>query len=142
MQKALSVVLHLVAVALLLLNGVGALYGGWQLATDPTGSSMQMPLSYLEHSPFDTYLIPGIVLLMANGAGSLVVLGLMLARSPYYPLGVIAEGFILGGWISIQMLMLQTANPLQLTFTTVAVLLIVSGLGLWKLKKTAGSNRN
>ena len=142
MQKTLSVVLHLVAIALLLLNGVGALYGGWQLATDPTGSSMQMPLSYLEHSPFDTYLIPGIVLLMANGAGSLVVLGLMLARSPYYPQGVIAEGFILGGWISIQMLMLQTANPLQLTFTTVAVLLIASGLGLWKLKKTAGSNRN
>ncbi len=139
MQKTLSVVLHLVAVTLLLLNGIGALYGGWQLATDPTGGSMQMPLSYLEHSPFDTYLIPGIVLLMANGAGSLVVLGLMLACSPYYPLGVLAEGFILGGWIGIQMLMLQTANPLQLTFATVAVLLIACGWGIWRIKRAGSS---
>jgi hypothetical protein len=135
MQKALYILLHVAAIALLLFNGIGALYGGWQLATDPTGGSMQMPLSYLQHSPFKTYLIPGIVLFIANGVGSLVVLGLMVARSPYYPAGVIAEGFILGGWISIQMLMLQTANPLQLTFTTVAVLLIASGLGLLKLKK-------
>lgn len=139
MQKTLSVVLHLVAVILLLLNGIGALYGGWQLATDPTGGSLQMPLSYLEHSPFATYLLPGIILFFANGIGSLVVLGLMLARSPYYPLGVLAEGFILGGWISIQMLMLQTANPLQLTFTTVAVLLITCGWGIWRIKRAGSS---
>lgn len=135
MQKVLSILLHIAAVAMLLFNGMGALYGGWQLANDPTGGSMQMPLSYLQYSPFKTYLIPGIVLFIANGIGSLVVLGLMAARNPYYPLGVLAEGFILGGWISIQMLMLQIANPLQLTFTTIAVLLIACGLGLWKLKK-------
>lgn len=141
MQKALYILLHVAAIALLLFNGIGALYGGWQLATDPTGGSMQMPLSYLQYSPFETYLIPGIVLFIANGIGSLVVLGLMAARSPYYPLGVLAEGFILGGWISIQMLMLQTANPLQLTFTTIAVLLIASGLGLWKLKKATQAGK-
>lgn len=96
MQKALYILLHVAAIALLLFNGIGALYGGWQLATDPTGGSMQMPLSYLQYSPFETYLIPGIVLFIANGIGSLVVLGLMAARSPYYPLGGAGRGLYIG----------------------------------------------
>jgi hypothetical protein len=114
---------------------VGALYGGWQLVTDPTGGSMQMPLTYLQHSPFTNYLIPGIILLLANGVGSFVVLGLIMFTNRCYSLAIVAEGFILGGWITIQMLMLRTANPLQLFYFATALLLVVTGTALWRIKQ-------
>lgn len=135
MGLSAHIILHSIAVILLLFNGVGALYGGWQLVTDPTGGSMQMPLTYLQHSPFTNYLIPGIVLLLANGVGSFVVLGLIMFTNRYHALAIIAEGFILGGWITIQMLMLRTANPLQLFYFATALLLVVTGTALWRIKQ-------
>ena len=135
MGLSAHIILHSIAVILLLFNGVGALYGGWQLVTDPTGGSMQMPLTYLQHSPFTNYLIPGIVLLLANGVGSFVVLGLIMFTNRCYSLAIVAEGFILGGWITIQMLMLRTANPLQLFYFATALLLVVTGTALWRIKQ-------
>ena len=135
MGLSAHIILHSIAVILLLFNGVGALYGGWQLVTDPTGGSMQMPLTYLQHSPFTNYLIPGIVLLLANGVGSFVVLGLIMFTNRCYSLAIVAEGFILGGWITIQMLMLRTANPLQLFYFATALLLVVTGTALWRVKQ-------
>lgn len=135
MGLSAHIILHSIAVILLLFNGVGALYGGWQLVTDPTGGSMQMPLTYLQHSPFTNYLIPGIILLLANGVGSFVVLGLIMFTNRCYSLAIVAEGFILGGWITIQMLMLRTANPLQLFYFATALLLVVTGTALWRIKQ-------
>ncbi len=135
MGLSAHIILHSIAVILLLFNGVGALYGGWQLVTDPTGGSMQMPLTYLQHSPFTNYLIPGIVLLLVNGVGSFVVLGLIMFTNHCYSLAIVAEGFILGGWITIQMLMLRTANPLQLFYFATALLLVVTGTALWRIKQ-------
>lgn len=129
------IILHSIAVILLLFNGVGALYGGWQLVTDPTGGSMHMPLSFLQHSPFTNYLIPGIILLLANGVGSFVVLGLIMFSSRCYCMAIVAEGLILGGWITIQMLMLRTANPLQLFYLATALLLVATGIALWRIKQ-------
>ena len=68
----MKTIVKTISILLLLLNGIGALYGGYQLITDPTGSKMQIPLSFLENSPFNDYLIPGIVLFIVNGIFSFV----------------------------------------------------------------------
>ena len=52
---------------LLLVQGLGGLAGGLSLALQPDGSIMQMPLSYLDGSPFSDYLIPGLILLLVLG---------------------------------------------------------------------------
>lgn len=91
-----------------------------------------MTLSLLEHSPFTNYLIPGIILLIANGIMSFAVIGLILFKAKIYPLGIIAEGCILFGWISIQVIMLRTIAGLHIALWTVALLLIASGLLLNK----------
>lgn len=125
---------HLIRIATLLLlsiNGLGALYGGIHLIADPTGASMQMPLSYLEHSPFSSYLIPGIVLLLVNGCLSIAAIILLLIKHARAPWPVMAQGVLLSGWIVVQMLMLRMFYPpLHLTFLLMGVCLLGCGVYL------------
>jgi hypothetical protein len=56
-----------VLVILLVFLGVGAIGGGAVLILSPSGELMGMPLSMLDHSPFSSFLIPGIVLFTILG---------------------------------------------------------------------------
>ena len=57
----------ILAGVLLIINGMGALYGGLNLIVYPNGNSLQLPLEYLNHSPFNNYFIPGVILFVMNG---------------------------------------------------------------------------
>ena len=59
--------LKISSILLLLFNGTGAFYGGIGLITDPTGVSIKLSVNLLEHTPFNNFLVPGIVLLGVNG---------------------------------------------------------------------------
>lgn len=121
---------------LLLVNGTGALFGGFQLVTDPSGGTLQMPLSFLQHSPFDNYLIPGIILFTANGLLSIMTGVFVVMKLPQAGRWVAVQGIILSGWIIVQMLMLQIFYPpLHLTFLLIGLLLLV--LGILMSKSTA-----
>jgi len=137
-QKNTFRMLQLIRIASLLLlaiNGIGALYGGFRLIADPTGASMQMPLSYLEHSPFSSYLIPGIVLFLVNGCLSIWVIILLLRKAAAAPLLVMAQGTLLSGWILVQMAMLRMFYPpLHLTFLLMGVCLFGCGVYLRRHK--------
>ena len=128
----MKTLLNIVISVLLLINGAGAIVGGSQLITHPDGSSLKMPLEFLQHSPFHDYFIPGIILFTANGIFSFIVLAILLFRGKHYSWYVATEGAILTGWILIQMILLQTFNSLQFVFGTMGVLLIGAG---WRLNK-------
>lgn len=128
----MKIFLKIIASLLLLFNGTGAIYGGWSFITHPDGSGLQMSLDFLKHSPFHNYLIPGIVLLIANGLLSFVALISLLFNTRHYAWLVIAQGFILLGWILIQIILIQTFNLLHFILITVGILLIVTG---WLLMK-------
>ena len=120
------------AILLLLFNGVSACFGGWMLISKPDGSGLDMSLSWLEHSPFSNYLIPGIILFVANGLLSLGIALFVITKSTHYISLVVLQGAILTGWIVVQMIMLQTVNYLHIVFGSAGVLLIGSGLMLSK----------
>ncbi|WP_250631883.1 hypothetical protein [Rhodoflexus caldus] len=121
--------IYWIAVVLLLVNGIGALLGGFQLITDPSGATLQMPLSFLQHSPFDNYLIPGIILFTANGLLSMTIVVLIFMKLPQAGKWVAAQGIILSGWIIVQMLMLQIFYPpLHLTFLLIGLMLLLLGI--------------
>jgi hypothetical protein len=123
-----------ISILLLLVNGTGAVYGGYQLITDPSGSKLQMPLSFLERSPFHNYLIPGIILILVNGIFSLITFSTIFLKTKNYPWFIIAQGVLLCGWIFIQMILLQMFYaPLHATFLIIGACLIVCG---WYLKRT------
>lgn len=53
--------------------GIGAIFGGLGLVIDPSGVLIKMPISILEYSPFENFLIPGIILLVMLGILPLIV---------------------------------------------------------------------
>jgi hypothetical protein len=118
------------AVSLLLFNGTSALYGGWSLITHPDGSTLELSTSYLAHSPFTNYLIPGIVLFIANGLCSIAALIALLAKSNYAGLAVAAQGLFLTGWIGVQLMLIGPVYFLQALLGGVGVLLLFCGLVL------------
>lgn len=124
--------LKIFALLLLLFNGTGALYGGWSLITQPSGSGLGMDVSLLESTPFHDFTVPGIVLFIANGLFSMAVLAALLFKHRFSPWLVILQGIILAGWIVVQVLLIQTYHPLQLILGSVGALLIATG---WLLQK-------
>jgi len=119
-------------VLLLLLNGLGALYGGWNLMMYPDGSSLDMGLHWLSGTPFKDYLIPGIILCIVNGVCSICVLAYYLLNVSYTPLLIMIQGVLLTGWIVVQMILIQTINNLHLIFGSIGLTLFFLG---WILKE-------
>lgn len=124
--------LKFIAAALLLFNGIGAIYGGGNLILHPDGSSIQLTMDWLEHTPFKDYLIPGIVLFIANGIFSFIALAAMLLKVNNYAWFIMAEGAILTGWIVIQMLMIQTVYFLHIVMGGVRLALLLVGYVILK----------
>ncbi|MBN1131690.1 MAG: hypothetical protein JXR52_02390 [Bacteroidales bacterium] len=56
-----------ILIALLGILSVGAFYGGIALMIRPDGSLLEMPVELIQNSPFNNYLIPGIILLTVFG---------------------------------------------------------------------------
>ncbi len=119
--------LNILVSILLLFNGIGALYGGWNLMLYPDGSSIQLSMEWLKHTPFVDYRIPGFILFIANGLLSAFAFIALLLKLKQYPWLVIAQGAILTGWILIQILLIQTIYFLHFICVSVGIVLIMVG---------------
>lgn len=95
-----------------------------------------MPVTLLEHSPFRSFLVPGFILLAANGVLSFAVLGLVLAQSPNHALWVAFQGSVLLGWLVIECWMLRTVVWLHCFYAFIGLALILAGLALWRSQAT------
>src|SRR5215468_4306083 len=102
--------LNVVVLILLLLNGIAAIYGGWNFMLNPDGSGMNMSPDFLRFSPFKDYFIPGLMLFTMNGLFSFFVIASVVFRLRHYLRYVIAQSVILAAWIMIEILMLQTLD--------------------------------
>lgn len=130
--------LKILTALLLLFNGIGAIYGGGNLIFHPDGSSIHLSEELLKQTPFTNYLIPGIILFIANGLYSFAVLVALLLNLRSYPWMVIAQGVILTGWIIIQILLIRTVYFLHIILGGVGIALILLG---WIQKQlTDGKN--
>ncbi len=87
--------------------GVTALLGAVPMLMHPTGSKSLIPLSLLEHSPFHSYLIPGLVLLCCNGLLSFAVLVIAVQRRKNYGWWIAGQGVVLAGWLLVEVAMLR-----------------------------------
>lgn len=123
----MRIILKSAAIALLLFNGTGALFGGWQLITHPDGSGLQLTLDWLKHTPFPNYLIPGVVLFIVNGLFSMATFFALILKYKHSAKLILFQGILLSGWIIIQILLIRTLHPLHLIMGSVGVALIVVG---------------
>lgn len=119
--------LSTIASVLLLFNGFGAIYGSWNLITQPDGSSLGMPLSLLTHTPFHNFLVPGIILLISNGIASIAAFIGFLLKPRKFAWLVWAQGLILIVWLLVQLILIETLHPLQFILGAVGATLVFIG---------------
>lgn len=112
--------------ALILFQGVSGLFGGFALILDPTGELLNMPLSMLDGSPFDNFLIPGIILFTILGIFPMIVFYGLWKRVKWAWPGTFFVSIALITWIGVEVMMVgyHSEPPLQLIYGLTGVVLL------------------
>ena len=102
------------------------------LISDPSGNSMQLPIDLLSQTPFDTYLVPGVILLVALGFLSIVACILTIRQTQHYTLLLILQGGILFIWLTTEVILNREFyyTLYHVPFYTISLLLIAIGIRL------------
>ena len=134
----MKTLIKIISVILLLYVGAGAIYGGLLFVFYPDGSGLGMTTEFLKNTPFDNYLIPGIILLIFNGVLPLVTIILMFSRSRYFSMLLQLQGLVLIIWLTVQlMLNSEFFTPhLHYPLYVSGILMIVCGILSSKLTLT------
>lgn len=95
--------------------GIGAAAGGFAAISEPY-SPMGAPLEMLEHSPFDSFFIPGLILFGFIGLGNIACAVVTRVGEKYRGLfsGFMGSGLVV--WIVVQCIMLRGVGALHVIF--------------------------
>ncbi|MCA9937195.1 MAG: hypothetical protein KC418_01025 [Anaerolineales bacterium] len=114
--------------------GLGGVAGGLGLVLDPSGDNLGLPLAWLSRSPFADYLIPGLVLLVVIGGGTLLGGMLTLRRHRYAAEAAMALGGLLMLWIVAQVWWIGLSHWLQPVYFAFGVVELSLGQRMGKLR--------
>ena len=124
---------------IMLFQSLSGLFGGFSLITDPSGGSLQMPLTMLEGKPFHNYLIPGIILLLLLGVlPGLTFVGLLTRKQWRWAQGLniyhnrhwswtfsIYTGIMLILWIDFQVMLIGYGHFIQTLYALVGAAILI-----------------
>ena len=137
--QAMSLV-HRLVLGLCLFTGLTAVGGGLALITSPP--RLQGPPSeLLEHSPFDNYLIPGLLLFLVIGLGNLAAAALEARRIRGSEVAVLVAGAALTTWVVTQLVMIRTVSWLQLVYFLIGTVTFGAALWLWRVRHRLAPHR-
>lgn len=128
--------------ALQALLGLGALGGGGALVVSPSGKLMGMPLSMLARSPFQNFLVPGLVLFTVLGLAPCLLVGALLKKPVsqfaerlnlfcdmhWAWTGTIYVSFALVIWIQLEMIFLNAVSWLHTVYVGLALAILLVAL--------------
>ena len=126
---------RIVAIVTLIFTGLSGVIGAIPLIANPGGEPWSFPQSLLQYSPFRSYLVPGIVLLVANGLLSLWVLRLTVGELPGFGWWVIVQGIVSLGRLIVEVAMLRLIVWPHYLYGTVAMALVISGNAIVRATK-------
>lgn len=101
---------------------LSALGGGVYLVTHPTAA---MPLGHLAGTPFTTWLLPGLALVLVNGAVPLAALVATWQRRWWAEAAQVGAGLLLLAWLVVQIPVVGYETRFQIPYTALAVSLLV-----------------
>jgi len=125
--------LRIISVVLLCFVAVNAVAAGSLFIVDPSGSKLGMGLDWLKYSPFEDFLIPGIVLFVFNGLLNILAASGVLFNWRHYSDLVIIQGMVLMSWIMLQVILLQDINLLHYLFAVIGFVLMVCGIRIQQM---------
>lgn len=116
-----------ILIACIIFQALSGLAGGIGLILDPTGASLGIPQEWLSNSPFNDYLIPGIILFTVLGIfPAFVSVGLW--KEKYWGwLGSLSLGTALLIWIIVEIIFIgyQSNPPLQLIYGILGIVILL-----------------
>lgn len=128
-------------IALELFLALGALFGGGGMLLSPDGSAMGLPPDMLDGSGFDSFLVPGMLLLLANGVLPVAVAIAELRRESWARYGHVAVGAVLTGWIAIQGVLIGFGHWLQIGYLVMGLIILALGLVALRTADAPGGSR-
>lgn len=126
--------------ALCLLTATSAIAGGLALVARPDGSLLGMSAQQLAHTPFSSFLLPGLLLLVVIGAGNAFAARQVLRDTPRADAVAFTAGAALLAWIVAEMVLLRSTHGLQLTYLAIAVATMAEAL--WRRARGGPSLRH
>lgn len=118
---------RVLTIILLLFNAASALYGGGALILYPDGSFLELPQSWIAGTVFHSYLIPGLLLFLLLGIGSLTTATLWTFRNPFYPVFTLFLGVAQIVWLLVQVMIIWQANYLHLLYGLLGLFFMLLG---------------
>jgi len=118
------------------INGASALLGGYMLMKDPSGLEIGLKTEYLAQTPFQNFLIPGIVLFVFNGLGNMTGFTITLANKKRAGEIAMIFGAIMMIWIMSQVAWIGYKNYLQPLYFSTGLIQFIFGYYLYKVLKT------
>jgi hypothetical protein len=103
--------------------GIMAVPVGVLMIADPNGSPVGIPHEWIADSPFGSFLLPGLFLLLVNGVGQLGAAALAVARHWLAPWVMGGLSVALVAWIAVQVLII----PLSFLQPVIFVIGVVQG---------------
>ena len=98
---------------------------GLLMLSDPDGGILNLSPALLEGTPFNDFLIPGILLTAVVGFVNLLAVFYNLQRHPDRYNWAMAGGMMISGWIITQMILIQTIHWLHFIYLGVGMLIIL-----------------
>ncbi|MGD2079112.1 MAG: hypothetical protein PVH18_12065 [Chloroflexota bacterium] len=95
---------------------------------DPSGELVEMPLALLDNLPIDTFLLPGLYLLIVYGIGAAMIAYGLLRQLFWAPVSGLLLGLVLIGWVIGQIILWGAPVMLQYIYLTVGVAIFLLSL--------------
>jgi hypothetical protein len=102
-----------------------ATISGLLMISNPGGEIMNLSLSLLNQTPFKNFLLPGIFLSVLVGGVNLAAVFYNIQRHKYRYNWAMAGGFMICGWIVVQMILIQTLHWLHFLYLGAGILIIL-----------------
>ncbi len=98
-----------------------------------------MPREWLDGTPFHSYLVPSLVLLIAVGGGMALAAGLLMTHDEFAPEASIVAGLVLVAWILIQVLIIVPDGGFSWLQPAMLVIGLAIALGGLRLRRGEGT---
>jgi hypothetical protein len=113
-------------------TAIGAIPAGIGYLMDTTGKGMGASPELLANSPLDSFLLPGLFLVLVNGIANIAGAWLSFKRNRYAGHAGLLLGTALALWIIIQVAWISLSSVLQPLFLVVGLVNMFLG---WKIMK-------
>jgi hypothetical protein len=115
-------------IVLLILLGLGGFVGGIPMLIDPSGASIGLPGNLLDNVPIDSFILPGLFLIVAMGIIPFIIAYGLWKHERWAWLGTLAQGVVLILWICFQFFLWGEPVAIQYIYLIWGIVILLLGL--------------